>query len=69
MPSYECPTCARVFTVERREDAPFRPFCCERCKMVDLGRWLDGSYTISEPLRGADRDDDDLQDLRPDEQN
>ena len=46
--SYECPTCRKVLTVDRQEDAPFRPFCSERCKMVDLGRWLDGTYRISE---------------------
>ncbi len=33
----------------RKEDAPHRPFCSERCKMVDLGRWLDGTYKITEP--------------------
>lgn len=25
---------------------PFRPFCSERCKMIDLGAWLDGKYAI-----------------------
>ena len=49
MPSFECPTCHKVVTVSGKEDAPFRPFCCERCKMVDLGRWLDGTYRVSEP--------------------
>lgn len=47
MPSFECPTCQKMFAVECNEDAPFRPFCCERCKMVDLGRWLDGTYRTS----------------------
>ncbi|MCH8966246.1 MAG: DNA gyrase inhibitor YacG [Planctomycetes bacterium] len=54
MPTYECPICCKVLTVARREDAPCRPFCSERCKMVDLGRWFDGTYTTSEP---ANRDD------------
>ena len=49
MPTFECPTCKKSLTVAHRDDAPFRPFCCERCKMVDLGRWLDGTYRISEP--------------------
>jgi endogenous inhibitor of DNA gyrase (YacG/DUF329 family) len=39
-----------VITVERKEDAPFRPFCSQRCKLVDLGRWLDGTYSVSEPV-------------------
>lgn len=50
MHTFECPTCKKPFSVERREDAPFRPFCSKRCKLVDLGRWLDGTYTISETL-------------------
>ncbi|MCC7291982.1 MAG: DNA gyrase inhibitor YacG [Phycisphaerales bacterium] len=50
MVAFQCPTCRQMFHVERREDAPWRPFCSQRCKLVDLGRWLDGSYRISEPL-------------------
>lgn len=48
-----CPSCGKEFSVERKEDAAFRPFCSKRCKLVDLGRWLDGTYTISEPLPEA----------------
>ena len=50
MVSYECPTCARVLTVDRREEAPYRPFCSERCRLIDLGRWFNEEYGISEPL-------------------
>lgn len=50
MPTFECPVCRRVLTVAKPDDAPFRPFCSQRCKMVDLGRWLDGTYRLSEPL-------------------
>jgi len=50
MPTYECPTCRKPFTAARKEDAPFRPFCSSRCRMIDLGRWLDGTYSISEPM-------------------
>lgn len=31
---------------QRPVDARFRPFCSERCKMADLGRWLSGEYRI-----------------------
>ncbi len=51
MPTFECPTCRKIFAVDDKEDAPWRPFCCERCKMVDLGRWLDGTYKVSEPAK------------------
>lgn len=54
MPTFECPTCQRRVTVARNEDAPFRPFCSPRCKDVDLGRWLDGTYRISEPAKPDD---------------
>ena len=30
-------------------EAPWFPFCSERCRLVDLGRWLDGVYTIPGP--------------------
>lgn len=38
-----CPTCNKQFTPN--ENAVM-PFCSERCKIVDLGRWLDEAYTI-----------------------
>ncbi len=57
MPTYECPTCRTTLRVPDKEDAPFRPFCSERCKLVDLGRWLDGTYTVSEPASPDDTED------------
>ena len=30
---------------------PMGPFCSKRCKMIDLGHWLDEDYRVSEPLR------------------
>lgn len=38
-----CPRCG-----QRREwhGNPFRPFCSERCKLVDLGAWLDERHAI-----------------------
>lgn len=30
---------------------PWKPFCSERCRLIDLGHWFDGDYKISEPLR------------------
>ncbi len=51
-----CPTCAAE--TEIPDDAPFRPFCSQRCKMADLGAWLDEAYRISRPLRADDVEDD-----------
>lgn len=43
-----CPTCGRP--VEWKEN-PFRPFCSERCQLVDLGRWVEGEYRVpGEPV-------------------
>ncbi len=38
-----CPTCKKVVAPE---DKAF-PFCSERCRMLDLGNWLDGRYRIA----------------------
>lgn len=39
----KCPQCSKVFSYYESE---FRPFCCERCKMVDLGHWFEESYRV-----------------------
>jgi len=38
-----CPTCKRRI---EWEDNPFRPFCSERCKLVDLGKWISEEYRV-----------------------
>lgn len=42
-----CPTCRRKGPWR---DLPHTPFCSERCKLVDLGKWLGEEYRISSPL-------------------
>lgn len=42
-----CPICKQ--SVER-EGNPSRPFCSERCKMIDLDNWLEGRYRVPAPL-------------------
>lgn len=39
-----CPNCRTP--VDWTVDTPWRPFCSERCRMVDLGAWLQESNTI-----------------------
>jgi uncharacterized protein len=39
-----CPTCARV--VEWNESSAWRPFCSERCKLMDLGAWAAERHAI-----------------------
>jgi endogenous inhibitor of DNA gyrase (YacG/DUF329 family) len=41
-------------------DPAWRPFCSERCKLVDLGRWLSGDYRVAgEPAGDAPASSDD----------
>ena len=39
---HRCPTCRRAASAS---DKPF-PFCSERCRLVDLGKWLGEDYRI-----------------------
>jgi uncharacterized protein len=38
-----CPICRNKTTWEEN---PWRPFCSERCKLIDLGKWVIGDYKI-----------------------
>ena len=40
----DCPTCGAP--VEWGEKSPFRPFCSDRCKLIDLGAWASESYRV-----------------------
>jgi endogenous inhibitor of DNA gyrase (YacG/DUF329 family) len=40
----ECPQCKKL---TEWQDNPDRPFCSERCRLIDLGQWADESYRIS----------------------
>ncbi|HYQ38738.1 MAG TPA: DNA gyrase inhibitor YacG [Pseudomonas sp.] len=40
-----CPTCAAP--VEWTATNPYRPFCCERCKLIDLGAWAAEEHAIA----------------------
>ena len=41
----KCPTCSKPI---EWKDNPFRPFCSERCQLIDLGRWVEGDYRVPE---------------------
>ncbi len=36
-----CPICEKLF---QPDESPALPFCSHRCRLVDLGRWLDEGY-------------------------
>lgn len=41
-----CPTCGNTHAWDRGNR--FRPFCSERCKMIDLGRWANEEYRVGQ---------------------
>ena len=43
MPLVKCPNCGKEVEFTGNE---FRPFCSERCKLLDLGSWADGEYAL-----------------------
>lgn len=49
----QCPTCGAP--VEWKAESTYRPFCCERCKLIDLGAWASGEFAIAgEPATPLD---------------
>jgi endogenous inhibitor of DNA gyrase (YacG/DUF329 family) len=54
---HRCPLCQKVINRALREQSrrgKFFPFCSERCKLIDLGRWLKGDYKIITELKPGD---------------
>ncbi len=53
MPTYRCAICQSV--VEYAGGLPqLYPFCSERCRLVDLGKWFREQYTIDRELDAED---------------
>ena len=44
-----CPICAKPLEIAKLADLPSFPFCSERCRLIDLGRWIDGAYVVPGP--------------------
>jgi endogenous inhibitor of DNA gyrase (YacG/DUF329 family) len=58
----QCPTC-RAKTPWAGN--PYRPFCSERCQLIDLGAWTSERYRIPDEESEIDVDDDEEDDKRP----
>ncbi len=41
----DCPTCKKK--VEWTQDNPHRPFCSDRCRLIDLGEWASENHKIA----------------------
>jgi endogenous inhibitor of DNA gyrase (YacG/DUF329 family) len=56
MRTTRCPICKKP--VDYTDRHPTFPFCSDRCKLVDLGNWLDGRYRVaSEAPFGEEKSD------------
>jgi endogenous inhibitor of DNA gyrase (YacG/DUF329 family) len=56
-----CPICKKAV---KTADPEF-PFCSQRCRTIDLGKWASGGYVISSPVKDAEEL---IQDGNPDDQ-
>jgi endogenous inhibitor of DNA gyrase (YacG/DUF329 family) len=58
----KCPTCRKETAWENN---PHRPFCSERCRLIDLGAWISERYRIPgekvEPPDGDEGEDEERQ--------
>jgi len=45
-----CPICKKPV----KSIGPEFPFCSERCRTIDLGKWASGQYVISSPLQDTE---------------
>ena len=52
---FRCPTCGKPASSPGH--ALF-PFCSDRCRLIDLGNWIEGRYTAARPLEPDEEPDD-----------
>jgi uncharacterized protein len=48
----KCPTCRR--NVEWSDAQPYRPFCSDRCRLIDLGAWVSEQHKIPDESAAQD---------------
>lgn len=56
-----CPICKKAV----KSSDPDSPFCSDRCRLIDLGKWASGQYVISSPVTDAEES---IQEGAPEEQ-
>jgi endogenous inhibitor of DNA gyrase (YacG/DUF329 family) len=51
----DCRRCGEAVLVDLSQPLPSHyPFCTERCKMIDLGKWFSEEFKVSRPVEEAD---------------
>ena len=58
MTKVKCPSCGRETEYEGNE---FRPFCSERCKLLDFGAWADEKYSL--PVQETEPSEEDMAEI------
>ncbi len=58
MPVVKCPNCGKPTEFTGNE---FRPFCSERCKLLDFGAWADEEYSL--PSETASMTDEEIAEI------
>ena len=48
----DCPRCSKE--ADLSDANIFRPFCSEKCKLIDLGTWANEEKLISRPIESED---------------
>jgi len=59
-PKLRCPICKK----SAKPTAADFPFCSERCRLIDLGKWASGEYVISSPAHDSEES---IQDVPPED--
>ena len=59
MPLVKCPHCGKQ--IEWSSGNEFRPFCSERCKLIDFGTWADEGYAL--PAENVGLSEEDLREV------
>lgn len=54
-----CPTCKNETSFENN---PHRPFCSERCQLIDLGKWAQEKFAVPSEEAGTEIEQKDLDD-------
>jgi endogenous inhibitor of DNA gyrase (YacG/DUF329 family) len=53
-----CPICEKKMDGQGPKEWPDWPFCCPRCKLIDLGRWLGEEYRLGTAKEEEEHHDD-----------
>ena len=48
----KCPRCDKACLTTKENQ--HRPFCCEKCKLIDFGSWANEENIISRPVNSED---------------